>query len=66
MITRTECLEVEGLVLDVQFTVLEDVNVKMELIDGVRIILLNGTNIVNIVSEDFKEKLIELYYKSVS
>ena len=50
----------------VQFTVLEDVNVKMELIDGVRIILLNGTNIVNIVSEDFKEKLIELYYKSVS
>ena len=66
MTTRTECLEVEGLVLDVQFTVFEDVNVKMELIEGVRIVLLNGTNIVNIVSEDFKEKLIELYYKSVS
>ena len=66
MITRTEFLEVKGLELDVQFTVIEDINNKMEIVERVKIVLHKGINIVNIISEDFKEELVEEYYKVIS
>tara|TARA_R110002050_G_scaffold30972_1_gene79311 strand:+ start:496 stop:696 length:201 start_codon:yes stop_codon:yes gene_type:complete len=66
MITRTEFLEVAGLGLDLQFTVIEDVNNKMEIVEGVKVVLLNGINIVNIISDDFKAELVEQYYKAIS
>jgi len=66
MITRTEFLKVNNLDLDVQFTVIEDVNNNMEIVERVKIVLHKGINIVDIISEDFKEELIEEYYKVIS
>ena len=66
MITRTEFLEAKGLELDVQFTVIEDVSNNMEIVERVKIVLHKGINIVDIISEDFKEELVEEYYKVIS
>ena len=66
MIIRTEFLAFDNIEVDAQFTVIEDVDNKMEIVESVKIVLHQGINIVDFISDDFKEKLIEEYYKAIS
>ena len=66
MIIRTEFLSFDNIEVDAQFAVIEDVDNKMEIVESVKIVLHQGINIVDFISDDFKEKLIEEYYKAIS
>jgi len=62
---RAECIKIKDLVLDCQFYVVEDFVNNMEEVQHLQRAYLNGVDISHVITEEFKEELINEYYKTL-